>query len=108
MGRKTHILIINFTANWTAEECNKGTTELTPVFAEFYRLIVKNFLFNYEKKMYGSCYMFNSKEDMESYIKSKIFKSIIENPDWSDFIVRDFEVHAEASEIQKNLKSKAA
>ena len=50
MGRKTHILIINFTANWTAEECNKGTTELAPVFAEFYGLIVKNFLFNYEKK----------------------------------------------------------
>ena len=52
--------------------------------------------------------MFNSKEDMESYIKSKIFKSIIENPDWSDFIVRDFEIHTETLEIQKNLKEKAA
>ena len=52
--------------------------------------------------------MFNSKDDMEAYKKGEIFKSIIENPDWSDFIVRDFEVHAEASEIQKNLKSKAA
>ena len=61
-----------------------------------------------KKKMYSSCYMFNSKEDMESYIKSKIFKSIIENPDWSDFIVRNFEIHTETLEIQKNLKEKAA
>ena len=37
-----------------------------------------------------------------------VIKSIIENPDWADFVVRDFEVHAKASEIQKNLKEKAA
>ena len=52
--------------------------------------------------------MFNNKEDMESYIKGEIFKSIIENPDWSNFIERDFEIHTETSEIQKNLKQKAA
>ena len=45
-----HILIINFTANWTAEEYDQGTTELAPVFAEVDGLIVKNFLFNYETK----------------------------------------------------------
>ena len=61
-----------------------------------------------KQKMYGCCYMFNSKENMESYLKGKIFKSIIENLDWSDFIVRDFEIHTEISEIQKNLKEKAA
>ena len=44
---------------------------------------------------------------MEAYKAGEIFKSIVENPDWSNFIVRDFEVHAEASEIQKNLKGKA-
>ncbi len=103
-----HILIINFTANWTAEEYDQGTTELAPVFAEVDGLIVKNFLFNHETKTYGGCYMFNSKDDMEVYKKGEIFKSIIENPDWSDFVVRDFEVHAEALEIQKNLKEKAA
>ena len=45
-----HILIINFTANWTAEEYDQGTTELAPVFAEVDGLIVKNFLFNHETK----------------------------------------------------------
>ena len=33
MGRETHILIINLTANLTAKEYNKWTTELAPVFA---------------------------------------------------------------------------
>ncbi len=51
--------------------------------------------------------MFNSKKDMEYYINGEIFKSIIENSDLSDFIVRDFEIHTETSEIQKNLKENA-
>ena len=36
-----HILIINFTANWTAEEYDKRIKELALVFAEVDGLIVK-------------------------------------------------------------------
>ena len=52
--------------------------------------------------------MFESKKAMEDYKAGEIYKSIIENPDWTDFLVRDFEVHAEATEIQNRLKEKAA
>ena len=103
-----HILIKNFKAEFLAEDYDKGTSDLAPVFAEVEELILKNFLFNHDTKTYGGCYMFENKKAMEAYKAGEIFKSIVENPDWSNFIVRDFEVHAEASEIQKNLKGKAA
>ena len=45
---------------------------------------------------------------MEDYKTGEIYKSIIENPGWTDFLVRDFEVNAEATEIQNRLKEKAA
>jgi hypothetical protein len=37
-----------------------------------------------------------------------VFKMIMENPDWSDHMVRSYEVHAEATEIQEQAKVKAA
>ena len=52
--------------------------------------------------------MFENKKALEDYKASEIYKSIIENPDWTEFLVRDFEVHAEATEIQNRLKEKAA
>ena len=36
--------------------------------------------------------MFNSKKDLEALKKRDIFKSIIANPDWSDFIIRDLDI----------------
>ena len=37
-------------------------------------------------------------------MKGDIYKSIIENPDWSDHLVRNYEVYSEASKIQDELK----
>ena len=48
-----------------------------------------------------------TKKAMEAYKAGEIYKSIIENPDWTNFFVRDFEVHAEAAEIQHRLKENA-
>ena len=107
-GGTMHILIINFKADFSPEDYNLGTSELAPVFAEVEGLNVKNFIFNHETKTYGGCYMFENKKVMEDYKAGEIYKSIIENPDWTDFLVRDFEVHAEATEIQNRLKEKAA
>ena len=103
-----HILIINFKADFSPEDYNQGTSELAPVFAEVEGLHVKNFIFNHETKTYGGCYMFENKKAMEDYKAGEIYKSIIENPDWTDFLVRDFEVHAEATEIQNRFNEKAA
>ena len=34
----------------------------------------------------------------------EIYKSVIENPDWSNYLVMHYEVNAEASNIQNQLK----
>ena len=86
----------------TAEEYDKGITELALVFAEVDGLIVKNFQFNHETKIIWRFYMFNSKKDLEALKKREIFKSIIENPDWSDFVIRDFRYKHNLQNLKKN------
>ena len=46
--------------------------------------------------------MFNSKKDLEALKKRDIFKSIIANPDWSDFIIRDFRYKHNLQNLKKN------
>ena len=46
--------------------------------------------------------MFNSKKDLEALKKGDIFKSIIANPDWSDFIIRDFRYKNNLQNLKKN------
>ena len=103
-----HILVINFKAENTAEEYNKATAEIAPVFAEIEGLIIKHFLFNHEEKTYGGCYHFESKAALDAYMAGDVFKMIMENPDWSDHMVRSYEVHAEATEIQEQAKANTA
>ena len=64
--------------------------------------------FNHEEKTYGGCYQFESKAALDAYMAGDVFKMIMENPDWSDHMVRSYEVHAEATEIQKQAKANAA
>ena len=103
-----YVLVINFKAENTPEEYDKATSEIAPVFAEVEGLIIKHFLFNHEEKIYGGCYMFESKEALDAYRAGDIFKMIMENPEWSDHMVRSYQVHAEATTIQNQIKAKAA
>ena len=48
--------------------------------------------------------MFESKDALQAYMDGEIYKSVIENPDWSNYLVRLYEVNAEASNIQNQLK----
>ena len=51
--------------------------------------------------------MFENKLALQAYMSGDIFKAVIENADWSDHLVRHFEVHSEASDIQNMLKQSA-
>jgi hypothetical protein len=103
-----HILVINFNAETTPDQFNDLVKEDAPIFAAIDGLIHKNFIFNHEKKTYGGVYMFESKSALNAYLDSDIYKSIIENPDWSNHLIRHYEVHSEASEIQNMIKKGAA
>ena len=99
-----HILVINFTADTTPEQFDNLVKTDAPVFAEIDGLIHKNFIFNHEEKTYGGVYMFESKATLKDYMAGDIFKSVVENPEWSDHLVRHYEVHSEASQIQDTHK----
>ena len=49
--------------------------------------------------------MFENKLALQAYMSGDIFKAVIENADWSDHLVRHFEVHSEASDIQNMLNN---
>ena len=103
-----HILVINFNAETTPDQFNDLVKEDAPIFAAIDGLIHKNFIFNHEEKTYGGVYMFESKKALNAYLDSDIYKSIIENPDWSNHLIRHYEVHSEAAEIQNMIKKGAA
>ena len=91
-----HILVINFNAETTPDQFNDLVKEDAPIFAAIDGLIHKNFIFNHEEKTYGGVYMFESKKALNAYLDSDIYKSIIENPDWYNHLIRHYEVHSEA------------
>ena len=99
-----HILVINFTADTTPEQFDNLVKADAPVFAEIDGLIHKNFVFNHEEKTYGGVYMFESKATLKDYMAGDIFKSVVENPEWSNHLVRHYEVHSEASQIQDSQR----
>jgi hypothetical protein len=103
-----HILVINFNAETTPDQFNELVKEDAPIFAAIDGLIHKNFIFNHEEKTYGGVYMFESKMALNAYLDSDIYKSIIENPDWSNHLIRHYEVHSEASETHHMIKKGAA
>ena len=85
-----HILVINFNAETTPDQFNDLVKEDAPIFAAINGLIHKNFIFNHEEKTYGGVYMFESKKALNAYLDSDIYKSIIENPDWSNHLIRHY------------------
>ena len=99
-----HILVINFTADATPEQFDALVQQDAPIFADVEGLIHKYFLSNFEEKTFGGVYMFETQKALDAYMSGDIYKSIIENPDWSDHLVRSYEVHADASKIQDELK----
>ena len=48
--------------------------------------------------------MFESKAPVKAYMARDVFKSVVENPEWSEHLVRHYEVHSEASDIQNMIK----
>ena len=102
-----HILMINFNAEFTEEEYKNTAIEDAPIFANIDGLIIKHMIFNHETKVYGGCYMFETKEALEAYKQGDIYKSILANPDWTNLQISEFEVLGEATEIQEKLKSQA-
>ena len=88
-----HILVVNFRLEGMGEEDYRGITEaIAPAFANLPGLVSKTWLANPEANTYGGVYVWQSREAMENYKESDIYKGIGANPHFADVTVKDFAV----------------
>ena len=63
---------------------------MAPVFAEVPGLISKIWLANQESNTYGGVYTWKDRQAMETFSKSSLFNDVANNPNFTNFTVKDF------------------
>ena len=88
-----HIQIVNFRLEGMGEEDDRGIAEtIAPAFANLPGLVSKTWLANPETNTYGGVYVWRSREAMENYEQTDIYKGMATNPHIADISVNDFAV----------------
>lgn len=88
-----HILTVNFNLKDMGEEEYSGIAEsIAPAFAGLPGLVSKTWLANEETNTYGGVYIWESREAMEAYKESDIYKGIGSNPHFENVVAHDFAV----------------
>jgi heme-degrading monooxygenase HmoA len=99
-----HIQILNFhlsgmsDADWRAH-----ADEAAPIFAEVPGLISKVWLANPTTNTYGAVYTWASREAMDEYAKSDLFKAVATNPGLAGVTSTDFDVIEEPTGVTRGL-----
>jgi heme-degrading monooxygenase HmoA len=85
-----HILIVNFSLKGMDEEEYRGVAEsVAPAFANLPGLVSKTWLADAKTNTYGGVYLWRSREAMEDYKQTDIYKGMQANPHFENFSVRD-------------------
>jgi heme-degrading monooxygenase HmoA len=88
-----HIQIVNFRLEGMSETEYRGIAEtIAPAFANLPGLVSKTWLADPETDTYGGVYVWQSREAMENYKESDIYKGMATNPHFADVTVKDFAV----------------
>ena len=88
-----HIQIVNFRLEGMSETEYRGIAEaMAPAFANLPGLVSKTWLADPETNTYGGVYVWSSREAMENYKESDIYKGMATNPHFADVTVKDFAV----------------
>jgi heme-degrading monooxygenase HmoA len=99
-----HVQIINFHLKDVSEADYRGhCDEVAPAFAEVPGLISKVWLANQTTKTYGGVYMWASREAMDEYAKSDLFKAVATNPNLAGITSIDFDVLEEPTSLTRGL-----
>ena len=99
-----HIQIINFHLKGVSEAGFRGLCdEVAPAFAELPGLISKVWLANRTTNTYGGVYTWATREAMEEYAKSDLFKAVATNPNLADITSIDFDVLEEPTSVTRGL-----
>jgi heme-degrading monooxygenase HmoA len=99
-----HIQVINFHLKGVSEADFRGLCdEVAPAFAEVPGLISKVWLANRTTNTYGGVYTWATREAMEEYAKSDLFKAVATNPNLADITSIDFDVLEEPTSVTRGL-----
>ena len=99
-----HVQIINFHLKGVTEaDYRAHCDEVAPAFAEVPRLISKVWLANRTTNTYGGVYTWASREAMDDYAKSDLFKAVATNPNLAEITSIDFDVLEEPTSVTRGL-----
>jgi heme-degrading monooxygenase HmoA len=99
-----HILIVNFSLKGMGEEEYRGVAEsVAPAFANLPGLVSKTWLADAKTNTYGGVYLWRSREAMEDYRETDIYKGMEANPHFENVSVRDFAILEEPTRTTQGL-----
>ena len=99
-----HVQIINFQLEDLSEaDFRAHCDEVAPAFAEVPGLVSKVWLANRTTNTYGGVYTWASREAMDAYAKSDLFKAVATNPHLARVTSLDFDVIEEPTSVTRGL-----
>ena len=99
-----HVQIINFHLKDVSEaDYRAHCDEVAPAFAEVPGLISKVWLANRATNTYGGVYTWTSREAMDEYAKSGLFKAVATNPNLAEVTSIDFDVLEEPTSVTRGF-----
>jgi heme-degrading monooxygenase HmoA len=104
-----HVLIVNFRLDGIDEaEYEKLCDDVAPAFAAVPGLVSKIWLKDSERGIYGGVYLWESRDALDRYKESDLFKSIGAHPNLVDVTAREFEVLESPTRVTNGLLATTA
>ena len=86
------IVQVNFQFKGSVEEYKRAAEMVTKAFAALPGLLWKIWLVNEDSKEGGGIYLFANKTVVDNYKNSDIFKSMLANPDYINFSIKQYDM----------------
>ncbi len=104
-----HIQIVNFHLQDLSEAAYRALCdEVAPAFAEVPGLLSKVWLANPSTNTYGGVYAWASREAMDEFQASELFKAVAANPSFADVSSTDFGVLDDPTGVTRGLAAVGA
>ncbi len=100
-----HVQIVNFRLEGIGEEDYRRHCEaIAPAFANLPGLVSKTWLANPDTNTYGGVYVWRSREAMEDYKRTDIYKGMLANPHLDGVVSKDFAVLENPTRVTRGLE----
>ena len=99
-----HIQIVNFHLKGLSDgEFRAKCDEIAPLYGELPGLISKVWLANRGTNTYGGVYTWESREAMEAFGESELFRAVASNAHFADITSSDFDVLEDPTRVTHGL-----